>query len=508
MINRAPLFLLYLNVLVIATCGLIYELIAGTLASYLLGDSVTQFSLVIGVYLSALGVGAWLSRYVSDGLARTFIEVELALALLGGASAPLLFVAFAWIDWFHIALFSLVFGIGVLVGLELPLLMRILKEHLDFDDLVSRVLTFDYIGALLASILFPILLVPYLGLVRTSLAFGMLNGLVGLWGTYLLRPLLSQRGLGGLRGRAILALGILVVAFIKSETLTTWAEEHVLAGTIVHAQQTPMQRIVVTQTDRGFQLHLSGHLQFNSVDEYRYHEALVHPALSASRDPRRVLVLGGGDGLAVREILKYPSVESVTLVDIDPGVTQLARQFEPLAELNGHSLSNPRVRVINEDAFVWIRDAQESFDVVVIDFPDPGTYSIGKLYTRRFFLMLRERMNDDARLSIQCTSPLVAPKSYWCILGTLQAAGFQVRPYRVSVPTFGVWGFALAGHSESELALPELNAQVRPLKFLTGPLMHDMFQLPLDMHPVEVDQNRLNNQVLVRYYEQEWGGHE
>ena len=192
--NRAPLFLLYLNVLAIATCGLIYELLAGTLASYLLGDSVTQFSLVIGVYLSALGVGAWLSQYVDEKIARTFIEVELALALIGGASAPLLFVAFAWIDWFRILLFGVVFVIGVLVGLELPLLMRILKDHLDFNDLVSRVLTFDYIGALLASLMFPILLVPYLGLVRTSLVFGILNALVGLWGTYLLRPILSAQG--------------------------------------------------------------------------------------------------------------------------------------------------------------------------------------------------------------------------------------------------------------------------------------------------------------------------
>src|SRR5215471_19464567 len=204
--NRAPLFLLYLNVLVVATCGLIYELLAGTLASYVLGDSVTQFSLVIGVYLSALGVGAWLSRFVRTKLARTFIEVELGVALLGGASAPLLFLGFAYVQWFHPLLFLVVFAIGVLVGLELPLLMRILKEHVDFSDLVSRVLAFDYIGALVASLLFPLLLVPRLGLVRTSLAFGIMNGLVGLWGTWLMRPILSGR-LEGLRGRAVLVIG-------------------------------------------------------------------------------------------------------------------------------------------------------------------------------------------------------------------------------------------------------------------------------------------------------------
>ena len=171
--NRTPV--LFLNVLIIATCGLVYELLAGTLASYVLGDSVTQFSLIIGIYLFALGVGAWLSRFIDTGLARKFIEVELGVALLGGLSAPLLFLSFGRFSYFPVVLYGLVFGIGVLVGLELPLLMRILKDVLDFKELVSRVLTFDYVGALVASLLFPLFLVPKLGLVRTSLIFGLLN---------------------------------------------------------------------------------------------------------------------------------------------------------------------------------------------------------------------------------------------------------------------------------------------------------------------------------------------
>src|SRR5262249_8341874 len=201
--NRTPVF--YLNVLIVATCGLVYELLSGTLASYVLGDSVTQFSLIIGIYLSALGVGAWLSRFVERGLARRFVEVELAVALLGGASAPLLFLSFARLSYFHVILYSVVFGIGVLVGLELPLLMRILKDNVDFKDLVSRILTFDYIGALVGSVLFPILLVPKLGLVRTSLLFGLLNAGVGLWGTWQLRPLIPG-GVIGLRARAVMVM--------------------------------------------------------------------------------------------------------------------------------------------------------------------------------------------------------------------------------------------------------------------------------------------------------------
>lgn len=505
--NRAPLFLLYLNVLVIATCGLVYELLAGTLASYLLGDSVTQFSLVIGLYLSAMGAGAYVSRYVVEKLlARSFIEVELAVALVGGLSAPILFNAFSHVQIFGVVLYGFVFAIGFLVGLELPLLMRILKEHLDFEDLVSRVLAFDYIGALFASLMFPILLVPRLGLVRTSILCGLLNAAVGLWGTYLLRPLLTRRGLTGIRVRSCCVLLLLLLALFNADRLTTLAEENALGNPVVHAESTVYQRLVMTRSDQGFQLFLNGHLQFNSVDEYRYHEALVHPALSPLKEPRHVLVLGGGDGLAVREILRYPSIESVTLVDLDPGMTTLADRFPPLAELSQHAFKDSRVTIVNEDAFLWIgRGKDRRFDAVVIDFPDPGTFSIGKLYTTRFYRLLRDRLNPNSLVTIQCTSPLVAPKSYWCIVKTLEAAGFHVRPYHASVPTFGEWGFVLASISP----IPErlaLSTEIKgPLRFLNNEVLNGLFEFPPDLARTDTEINQLNNQALVHYYDREWG---
>ena len=504
--NRAPLVLLYLNVLVIATCGLVYELLAGTLASYLLGDSVTQFSLVIGLYLSAMGVGAWLSSFITDHVARCFIEVELGVALLGGLSAPLLFAAYAWGGTFQIVLYGLVFAIGTLVGLELPLLMRILREQLDFENLVSRVLTFDYIGALMASLLFPMFLVPHLGLIRTSLICGLINAAVGLWGTWLLRPLLARRNLSGLRGRSCLVIGLLIAALIKADALTRLGEEGAIGDTIVHAESTPYQRIVLTRNARGFQLYLNGHLQFNSVDEYRYHEALVHPAMVSAASPQKILVLGGGDGLAVREVLRYPAVESVTLVDLDPGMTSLAERFPPLKDLSESALSDPRVTVINQDAFLWIsQDVSTRFDAVIIDFPDPGSFAIGKLYSKRFYGMLKQRLNPGASVSVQCTSPLVAPRSYWCIISTMESAGFHVRPYHALVPTFGEWGFALA----SEQPLPERFSMVSELKgtsrFLNDEVLNGMFELPPDLQRVDAEINQLNNQAIVRYYDEEWG---
>ena len=377
MLNRAPI--LYLNVLVIATCGLVYELIAGTLASYVLGDSVTQFSTCIGVYLSALGVGSWLSRFVGKSVAKTFVEIEYAVALLGGLSAPLLFVCFAKVEHFSIVLYTVVFGIGTLVGLELPLLMRILKDHLDFKDLISRVLTFDYIGALAGSLLFPILLVPKLGLVRTSIVFGILNVTVGLWGTWILAPLLDKPGrMHWLRLRGGVVLVLLIAALVKADSFTSFAEDQIFANPVVYSETSPYQRIVVTQTGDRFQLFLNGNLQFDSVDEYRYHESLVHPAMEVATAGENVLILGGGDGLAIREVLRHPNVQHVTLVDLDPAMTSLSSEFPPLAMLNEKALIDDRVHVVNDDAMLWVEKVERLFDCIIIDFPDPNNFSLGK----------------------------------------------------------------------------------------------------------------------------------
>ena len=496
--KRPPL--LFLNVLIVATCGLIYELLAGTLASYVLGDSVTQFSLIIGIYLFAMGVGSWLSRFIEKGLARRFVDIELAVAILGGFSAPLLFLSFARVNYFYVVLYFIVFAIGVFVGLEIPILLRILKDQVEFKELVSRVLAFDYVGALLASILFPILFVPRLGLVRTSLIFGMLNAAVALWGTWLLRPLIKGR-ITGLRVRSIVVLALLLIALVKANTLTSLAGDEMFADEIVYAKDTPYQRIVITRGRAGFQLFLNGNLQFSSTDEYRYHEALVHPPMLLANSPRRVLVLGGGDGLALREILKYPSVEHVTLVDLDPDMTRLSSRFPLLAELNKHSFEDRRVQVVNEDAFIWVeRATDQAYDAAIVDFPDPNSFSLGKLYTTRFYRLLRQRLTQNAAVSVQATSPMFARNSYWCIIRTLETAGFVVKPYYTAVPSFGLWGFALARSGPFEVPTTPPGG----LRFLDQQTLAAMFQLSKDIEAVPVEINRLDNQALVRYYEGEW----
>jgi spermidine synthase len=496
---RTPL--LFLSVLVIAACGLVYELVAGALASYLLGDSVTQFSTVIGAYLCALGLGAWLSRYAPDAdLARRFVDVELAVALAGGASAPLLFLAFGRLGWFRLALYVIVAIVGTLVGLEVPLLLRILRTRLEFKELVARVLSVDYVGALLGSLLFPLFLVPRLGLSRTSLLFGLLNALVGLWTTFLLGPAIARPI--GLRVRCAIVIALLAAGMVFAGRLTALAEDGMYSDDIVFARQTAYQRIVLTRGRGSFQLFLDGNLQFSSADEYRYHEALVHPAFAAAERHGRVLVLGGGDGLAVREILRYGDVEQVTLVDIDPAMTDLARTLGPVRALSGDSLSSPRVRVVNADAMAWLADAPKDalFDVVVADFPDPNNFSLGKLYTTRLYRLVRRHLAPGGALVVQSTSPMFARTSFWCICTTIESAGFVARPYHAFVPSFGEWGYVLARAEPFEVPRRTLPG----LRFLDDATLPTLFALGPDMARVPAEVNRLDNQVLVHYYEGEW----
>lgn len=490
--------LLFLSVLLIAACGLIYELVAGTLASYLLGDSVFQFSTVIGTYLFAMGIGSYLSRFINRSLVDRFISIELMVGVVGGFSSSVLFLAFAETTSFRLVLYLVVIAVGALVGLEIPLLMRILKDRLQFKELVAHVLTFDYLGALGASLAFPLLLVPHLGMVRSALLFGIVNAAVALWSTWLFRAELVRPV--GLRITSVAVLLSLAGGMAGSEWITSAADTNLYADQVIFAKDTRYQRIVLTRWKDDLRLFLSAHLQFSSRDEYRYHEALVHPGLAAVPNAKNVLVLGGGDGLALREILKYPAVEQITLVDLDPEMTALFSTNPLLTKLNGGSLRSGRVHVINADAFVWLDQNQGFFDFVVVDFPDPTNYSLGKLYTTAFYRLLAKHVSAQGHIVVQSTSPLFARQSFWCIDATLRKAGLLTKPYHLYVPSFGEWGFILAGAH----AWQPPDHLPGNLRFLTPATMNAMFDFPRDMQPMPAEVNRLNDQVLVRYYEREW----
>ncbi|MFI7074683.1 polyamine aminopropyltransferase [Micromonospora sediminicola] len=503
-----------LAVFVCAACGLVYELALVALGSYLIGDAVGQASIVLGVMVFAMGVGALVAKPLQSRAAAAFAAIELTLALLGGLSVLGLYAAFAWLDLYGPALVGTAFVLGLLIGAEIPLLMVMLQRirEQSAGSAVADLFAADYVGALLGGLAFPFLLMPAFGQLKGALVVGAVNAVAGLALVFTV-----FRAELGRRARVVLGAGAVVVglllgyAWVTAHDFEVTARQQLYRDPVVHAERSRYQEIVLTRsvrevghTDTDLRLFLNGDLQFSSVDEYRYHEALVHPAMRGPHGD--VLVLGAGDGLAAREILKYPDVRSVTLVDLDPAVVALARSEPQLRELNRRSLTDPRVRVLNLDAFGWLRTATERFDVVVADLPDPDETATAKLYTVEFYALVRPVLAPGGRLVVQSGSPYFAPRSYWSIERSVREAGFATTPYHVDVPSFGDWGFVLAapGDAAPELALP---ADAPPLRFLTPPVLAAAAAFPADRARVDVPASTLLQPRVLEYAREEWRGY-
>ena len=505
-LSGAGRLVLLASVFVVASAGLVYELVAGTVSSYLLGDAVTQFSLVIGVFLSSMGLGSFLAKFVRRRLLHTFVAVEIWVGLIGGASSMVMLTVGAFLPtMFTVVFYALCIVIGALVGIEIPLLVRLVRAAGGVSAAVSDVLALDYLGALAGSVLFPLVVLPWLGVGRASVVFGVLNLVVAAAGVSLL-PSARRRGL--LAGLAA-AIVLLSTMFGASTRIVTLLEDLLYDDAIIFATDTRYQRIVVTRWRDDVRLYLNGHLQFSSVDEARYHESLVIPAMEACARPRSVLILGGGDGMAVREVLKYP-VESVTLVDIDPVMTRLGRERPELVALNGGALEQPSVRVVNTDAMRFLSDDRNLYDVVIVDLPDPSSAALGKLYSDAFYALVAHRLAEGGVMVTQAASPFYAREAFWCVATTIEAAvpedhpagSLLTVPYHVNVPSFGEWGFVLA--SRRAVVWDALRPSV-PTRFLTNDVLAGMVAFGRDVErPDGVPVNRLGTPVLDTLYRRGW----
>ena len=503
--SRPTGLLILFSVFFAALSGLLYELVAGTLSSYLLGGSVTQFSVVIGVFLSSMGAGAFLSRYVQSHLLASFIALEIWVGLIGGLIAPLGFIAFTYTDVYTPILLFLVVVVGILVGAEIPLVIRILEKRSTLRLTLANVLGIDYIGALAASLAFPFLILPSLGLMRAGLAAGLLN--VGVGGLLLwhFRSLLGKR-FSRLRALALGAAVFLSAVFIASGSLSSFLENQLYQDEIIYSKTSPYQKIVLTRWKDDTRLYLNGHLQFSSIDEYRYHETLVLPALGAvlGRAPvERVLVLGGGDGLALRQLLKEQSVQSIKLVDLDETVTTLFKTRPYLQDLNGNALNDPRVRIENRDAMRALEEDHSLYDLIVMDLPDPSEPGLAKLYSTAFFRLVTKHLRPHGVLVTQATSPFRARQAFWSIVHTLEkmenrAMGrLHVRPYHTTIPTFGSWGFVMASWQPVDLNKISLPSETQ---FLTEAVLSTLFAFPRDVGRLEAPVNDLNSPKIVELY--------
>ncbi len=443
--SPAHAMVLLASIAIVALCGIVYELIIGTVSSYLLGNSVYQFSITIGFFMFAMGIGSYLSQFIGGNLIQRFIYVETVLALVGGICSLALFFAFPFAPvLYQLVMFFFIFSIGALVGLEIPLLTRVLAQASGTRRSIANVMSLDYVGALVGSVAFPLMLLPSLGLVRASFAIGLINILVALLNVvYLRRYLPDAKRLGMLVGGVLILMCVLLVAGTR---LTSLAQHNLYYDQVIWKKQTPYQSLVMTNNwQRGdLRLFIDGHIQFSEADEHRYHEALVHPVMSYPGPARRILVMGGGDGLAVREILKHDQVREVDLVDIDPAMTDLGRDFAPLAKLNKRALHDPRVKVYNTDAFIFINKPGPLYDRVILDFPDPHNEAIAKLYSQEFYTMLRRRMSPAGVVITQSSSPYFARRTYWSVERTLDKVFAGTLSFHLPVPAFGLWGFHIA----------------------------------------------------------------
>ncbi|EPX79185.1 polyamine aminopropyltransferase [Litoreibacter arenae] len=452
---RKQALVLLCSILVVALCGIVYELIIGTVSSYLLGNSVYQFSLTIGFFMFAMGIGSYVSRFIGGNLIQAFVYIELILALVGGLCSISLFMLFPTAPWFYtVGMFAFISTIGFLVGLEIPILTRVLSQRSTTRESLADVLSLDYLGALIGSVAFPILLLPSLGLITASFAIGLINAMVALFSVLWLRDHFDAPN--RILAYVVATIVGLVALTLLAGKITAFAQDHLYFDRVVWRKQSAYQSLVVTNTwnNGDVRLFIDGHLQFAEMDEYRYHEALVHPVLSWGKPPEKVLILGGGDGLAVREVLKYPSVTRIDLVDLDPEMTKLGTEFAPITRLNGNSLASPKVHIHNMDAFVYVKDSTEVYDRIIIDFPDPHNEALAKLYSVEFYAMVAAIMTDDASLVSQSSSPFFATHSYWTVAKTLEEMFPEIVSYQTPIPSFGIWGFHLASKGEGNSMRP------------------------------------------------------
>ncbi len=496
---------------IVSICGIIFEVLFGALGSYILGDGVKQYTLTISLFLTGMGIGASLSEKVTKHLLLSFIYIEFFVALIGGFSSFLMFAATAFFSNGSDALFlySITLIIGALTGVELPILIRKANDiGVTLQKSTARVLFSDYAGGLIGGLLFVFLLRPQLGMVKTAFLVGLINLSVALVVLYLFRKELIKKTLHGIIG-GIIAL-LLIAGLIFGESLVLSFEQKIYKDPIIHLEESQYQKIVMTKQNEDIRLYLDGALQLSSIDEHRYHEVLVHPAMAYAESHEEVLVLGGGDGLAVKELLKYPSINNITLVDLDPSVVELANTNPHLLELNDHSLQRERVSVVNQDAFEFLEQSEDWYDAIFVDLPDPNNESLNKLYTKEFYSLVRNHLQPGGAVMIQATSPVFAREVYWTISNTIAATGLEVENFHVDVPSFGNWGFVMASREQINVDSLAINVDT---DFITDEILQSLTIFGKDEdenildkngNQKELEVNTLISPRLIEIYEKAW----
>ena len=501
-------FILKTCVFATGCAAIVTEYTLATLASYLLGDSILQWAVIISLMLFSMGLGSRYSRKYEARLLDHFVGIEFGLSFLCTFSAMFCFWISAYTINFGLIVYAIACMIGFMTGLEIPLITRINQSYEALRENISSVMEYDYYGGLLGGALFAFVLLPFLGLTYTPVVIGSLNLLVAsliLWQfpSRLERPRI-------LNLQFVLLLFISVIAFAVAKPIVLYGEQQKYKDKIVYQEQTRYQKIVVTQWKDDFWLFINGSTQFSTYDEERYHEPLVHPVMGLIEERNDILLLGGGDGLAAREILKYPDVNNLTLVDLDPAMTRLAREDKIFLNINLGSMNDARIRVINQDAYQFIKESGDLYDAIIIDLPDPKSVSLSLLYSLGFYKMVEKHLKPFGAMVTQSTSPLYSPEAFLCIKKTMQAAGFSILSYQNSVPSMGQWGWNLGVRQKvisPKVLKQKIETQTFPdikTRFLNQDAMISMvhFGKGLFEKEEEIETNTQFNHNILKYYKQ------
>lgn len=487
--------LLMLTTLMISGCSMVYELIISAVSSYLIGDSTLQYSVTIGLYMFALGVGSFLSKFIRKDLWSWFANVEIGIGIVGGLSSLSLFLANLYLESYALVMYAEILVIGTFAGLEIPLLTRIIEgERKELRVTLSSIFSFDYIGGLIGSIAFPMALLPHLGYFATAFLAGSLNLLAAVLIIFRYGKRLKHRTFYRILSAGLLAC--MCVGMLFAQNVGNLIEGGLYRDDVILIEQTAYQKIVVTRHKDDMRLYIDGNCQFSSADEYRYHECLVHVPMAFAEERSEILVLGGGDGLAVRELLKYPEVSHITLIDLDEGMTKLCSEDPQIVQLNGGSLRDERLTIRNMDAYEFLEHSDAQYDVILVDLPDPNNEALAKLYTNVFYRMCAAHLTDTGILNVQSTSPYYATKAFWCISRTIGSEGLNVKPFHLQVPAFGDWGFNMA----SKAALTQHHPAPADTKYLTEEALPGLFLFGKDESDDTAEINRLTRPVLIQYY--------
>ena len=454
-----------------------------------------------------MGLGSRLSRFLETDLLKKFIIIEFVLSLLTSFSSLLAYTAAAYTVYTGIIIYSLSILIGLLIGMEIPLVVRLNDEFEALKVNVSSVLENDYYGSLLGGLFFAFVGLPYLGLTYTPFILGGINFAVAIFLFIMLLDYLPRATQIQLSGFAAGAMVLLVTGFLLADPIILFGEQQRYKDKVIYSEQSKYQKIVMTQWKDDYWLFINGNQQLSTLDEAMYHEPMVHPVMTAYPNPREILILGGGDGCAAREILKYSSVQKITLVDLDPAITELASTHEVLVKLNQGSLSNEKVEVINRDAFTFLEDHEGYYDIIIVDLPDPKTVELGRLYSYEFYKLCQKRLRPKGILVTQAGSPYYATRAFNCVDTTLQHAGFTTLPIHNQVLTLGEWGWIIATRDVSDSALLNTFQRLEFDKVQTQWLNNEAMQLVTsfgkdfyDLDGGKPDVNRVHNPVLYKYY--------